>query len=38
MGLAMLNLKKIRDDKLDDKLINDLNTYYYNEAEQSAIN
>lgn len=38
MGLAMLNLKKFRDDNMDDKLLNDLNTYYYNESEQSAIN
>ena len=38
MGLAMLNLKKFRDDGMDDQLLYDLNTYYFNEAEQSAIN
>ena len=38
MGLAMLNLKKFREDGMDDKLLHDLNTYYFNEAEQSAIN
>ena len=38
MGLAMLNLKKFREDKMDDRLVEELNTYYFNEAEQSAIN
>lgn len=38
MGLAMLNLKKFREDGMDERLIHDLNTYYFNEAEQSAIN
>ena len=38
MGLAMLNLKKFREDGMDDQLVHDLNTYYFNEAEQSAIN
>jgi len=38
MGVAMLNLAKLRDDGLDDKLVQDLNTYYFEEAEQTAIN
>ena len=38
MGLALINLKKMREDKIDDKLIEELNTHYFFEAEQSAIN
>lgn len=38
MGIAMLNLKKMREDHKDDELLNNLNTYYYLEAEQSCIN
>lgn len=38
MGVAMLNLKKWREDSLDEKLIQNLKTYYYEEAEQTAIN
>ena len=38
MGVAMLNLNKWREDKLDEKLIHNLQTYYYEEAEQTAIN
>lgn len=38
MGLALMNLKKIREDKIDNLLVNNLNHYYYHEAEQSAIN
>lgn len=38
MGVAMLNLKKWRDDKLDEQLVHNLQTYYYEEAEQTAIN
>ena len=38
MGVAMLNLKKWREDHLDERLLDDLNTYYFEEAEQSAIN
>ena len=38
MGLAMLNLEKIRKDKKDDELLYNLNNYYYLEAEQSCIN
>lgn len=37
MGVAMLNLKKWREDKLDERLLNDLRTYYFEEAEQTAI-
>jgi len=37
MGVAMLNLEKWREDGLDDKLLNDLKTYYFEEAEQTAI-
>jgi len=38
MGVAMLNLKKWREDGLDTLLVNNLRTYYYEEAEQTAIN
>ena len=38
MGVAMLNLKKWREDKKDEELLYNLNTYYYLEAEQSCIN
>ena len=38
MGVAMLNLKKWREDGLDEKLLKNLRTYYYEEAEQTAIN
>lgn len=38
MGVAMINLKKFREDGMDDRLLNDLNTYFFFEAEQSAIN
>ena len=38
MGVALLNLKKIREDKIDDELIYNLNTYYYSQAEQDCIN
>ena len=38
MGLAMINLKKWREDGKDDELLYNLNTYYYLEAEQSCIN
>ena len=37
-GFIMYNLKQLRNDKLDDKIISDLNTYYYAEAEQSCYN
>jgi len=33
MGVAMLNLKKWREDKMDERLLNDLRTYYFEEAE-----
>jgi lipopolysaccharide biosynthesis glycosyltransferase len=33
MGVAMLNLKKIRDDKKDDELIDAINTYWYRYKE-----
>ena len=38
MGVALLNLKKIRQDKLDDLLQYNLNHYYYCAAEQDAMN
>ena len=38
MGVAMINLKKWREDGLDKRLIQDLNTYYFEETEQTAIN
>ena len=38
MGVAMLNLKKIRDDKKDDELINALNNYWYRYKEQDCFN
>ena len=38
MGVAMMNLKKWREDGLDEKLLHNLKTYYYEEAEQTAIN
>lgn len=38
MGLAMVNLKKLREDHMDDKMIQALNDYYFIEAEQSCIN
>jgi len=38
MGLAMINLKKIREDCVDDKMIQALNEHYFIEAEQSCIN
>lgn len=38
MGVAMINLKKWREDELDKRLIQDLKTYYFEETEQTAIN
>lgn len=38
MGVAMLNLKKIREDKKDDELINSLNNYWYRYKEQDCFN
>ena len=38
MGVAMINLGKWRKDKLDEKLVKDLHTYYFEETEQTAIN
>ena len=38
MGVAMLNLKKLREDKMDDKLIDALNTYIYRYKEQDCFN
>ena len=37
-GLVMYNLNQLRKNKLDDKIISDLNTYYYTEAEQDCYN
>ena len=38
MGVAMMNLKKWREDGLDKRLVEDLHTYYFEETEQTAIN
>ena len=38
MGVAMLNLQKLREDHMDDLLLQNLNTYYYKNAEQGCIN
>ena len=38
MGVAMLNLKKIREDKKDDEMIKALNTYFYRYKEQDCFN
>ena len=38
MGVAMLNLKKLREDHMDDLLLQNLKTYYYRNAEQGCIN
>ena len=37
-GVLLYNLKKIREDKIDDKIIENLNTYYYYFAEQDCFN
>lgn len=37
-GFVMYNLKQLREDKKDDFIISNLNTYYYNEAEQDCYN
>lgn len=38
MGVAMLNLKKMREEHKDDELIFNLNTFWYRWNEQDAIN
>ena len=38
MGVAMLNLKKMREDNKDDELIAALNTYWYRYGEQDCFN
>ena len=38
MGVAMLNLKKIREDRKDDELIFALNNYWYRYKEQDCFN
>jgi lipopolysaccharide biosynthesis glycosyltransferase len=38
MGVAMLNLKKIREDKKDDEIIDAINTYWYRYKEQDCFN
>ena len=38
MGVAMLNLQKLRDDGMDELLLHNLKTYYYLNAEQGCIN
>ena len=38
MGVAMLNLDKIRQDKKDEELIDNLNTYFYRYSEQDCFN
>ena len=37
-GVVLFNLKKIRKDKMDDKIINQLNTKFYRFKEQDCIN
>lgn len=37
-GFVIYNLKQLRKDKKDDEIISNLNTYYYNEAEQDCYN
>lgn len=38
MGVAMFNLQKMREDKIDEELINALNTYWYRYKEQDCFN
>jgi len=38
MGVAMLNLKKLREDGMDDKIIHALDKYFYRYNEQDCIN
>ena len=38
MGVAMMNLKKMREEHKDDELIHNLNTFWYRWCEQDAIN
>lgn len=38
MGMAMINLKKWREDKMDDKIIAALDKYFYRYNEQDCIN
>ena len=38
MGVAMMNLQKIRADRKDDEIINALNTYWYRYKEQDCFN
>lgn len=38
MGVAMMNLEKIRKDKKDDEIIDALNTYWYRYKEQDCFN
>lgn len=38
MGVAMMNLEKIREDKKDDEIIDALNTYWYRYKEQDCFN
>lgn len=38
MGVVMLNLHKMREDKKDDELINAINTYWYRYKEQDCFN
>ena len=37
-GVVMFNLKKLRDDRKDDEIINALNTYFYQYKEQDCFN
>ena len=37
-GFIMYNLKQLREDKMDDVIINDLNTYFLPQAEQDCFN
>jgi len=38
MGVVMLNLQKMREDKKDEELINAINTYWYRYKEQDCFN
>lgn len=37
-GFIMYNLKQLREEKKDNQIISDLNTYYYTDAEQDCYN
>ena len=37
MGVAMINLRAWRENHIDERLVEELNTYYFEETEQTAI-